>query len=233
MFDLGRNTQVIVKKQLESQCEGLLDLINMYKTGARSTSKNEFVRGLSYYSSSISEEGEQKKLLNFLQQLEQFQPLKFIINSIKIHLEEYNKCIKEPHTPADNTSESVYFQISETQAPVTYKYPKSYYNLTKDKTIVDALSALFNDYYSNNFFRGHWNRHHRQLAKEIEDFLKDVPRSVAEVKEHLIATRDRIASGNPSKAAGNSSMLRRLNYAIDKILTDQIVKNKDTDSFKI
>lgn len=90
----------LVKQDLENTNSTIIDRVNMQKTGARSTSSDPFVRGLSFYLFSVLDDTEfQGKFLSDLKKLEQIKPLKAVIESVQNHIEEYKECAKNPRPP--------------------------------------------------------------------------------------------------------------------------------------
>lgn len=65
--------------------------------------------------------------------------------------------------------------------------------------------------------RGHWNRHHKEEAKVIVQFINDPTKSMADIRSHLNKVIQDLAK-DPSMASKNhenSSFLRRVNFALD------------------
>ena len=89
-----------IKNELLSVDSMVNDRINMQKTGARSTSDDVFVRGLSFYFFSILDiQDERNNFLQDLNHLERIEQLKPTIESVRKHIVEYINCAKKPRPP--------------------------------------------------------------------------------------------------------------------------------------
>jgi hypothetical protein len=115
-----------------------------------------------------------------------------------------------------------------------FLYPDSYYKMKAAKNDpIEQVIKLFTDYSSYQFIRGHFNRHHTATAKYIVKELKALQESNMTFEERIKLARslllktqnDFICVGvltEDDKALNKSSFYRRLNFALDKMLTNVV-----------